>query len=776
MALSPQLDQLPSEPEIDNPLLPGARVKRASDIVSDYQTLFDEDFMAAQDRARAQSMVDGDTPYSEEELRRLGIHGITNVNWGDLTTAQTEAEQPFNDILDSMSSFGRVPIHKGVVDEMQANRLEKIIEEELHRMITEWDDFHVNWILNAHFFTMWGVSFTYRDDHLDWRWNVGSMQDFKLPRGTKASINKIDRITCKVSMQPSDLYRKLQSEEIINGTGWNRNAIIKSVNRASPQPLNTSDPEALQAMYKDNAVFSGNTSVVVEVVHMWCKELDGTVSHYIADYNGKSSDNDEFLYERRSEYGSMDQFINAYLYGVGTNGDFHSIRGNAYNLFGAAFALNKLRCAFIDKARDEAVTFLQTENEDATIDNMLTPRGPYFQLNTGVNFVERTTPPIAGSLVPAIGEMNNVFRMRSGGMAPRATAMMERGQKTKYELQRRDEMEGKLSSDALNRFFTAWKRDYREVVRRVSNRDLSPEHPGGVEVFEFRRRCIERGVPEEALVNLDYNNISLNMGIGKGSTAERRSVLDYLNERVVPRLDPAGQRTVLRDSVAAYTNARYAELLVPEEEGQRPPIDQQIANMENQLMQLSVAPVLEPNQDHVVHVGTHILLLQDYNDRIAAAEVELQDAIPQMQVAADHCTEHMQYIDPETEPYPIFKEALQQLNEVIVNGAKHIESERRKMEKAAARGQPAPDIEGTPPGIEIKAADARARLATMQQESAFKLQAKRVEAEQDLIIRQRKADQDLAINDAKAASQLRNAELLRKVSAGTRKPTPAPAQ
>jgi hypothetical protein len=758
------LDSLPSEPAIQNPALPGARIKKASDIVSDYQTLFDEDFMAAQDRARAQSMVDGDSPYSEEELRRNGIHGITNVNWGDLASAQREAEQPFNDILESMSSFGRVPFREGAVAPEQRARLERVIEEELYRLITKWDDFHFRWTLNAHYFTMWGVSFTYHDDHLDWRWNVGSMQDFKLPRGTKASINAVDRVACKVSMQPSDLYQKLQSAEIIGG-GWNREQIIKSVNRAQPKPLNTSDPEALQAMYKDNAVFAGNTTVVVEVVHEWVKELDGSVSHYIADYNGKSEDNDGFLYERRSEFGSMSQFINAYLYGVGTNGDFHSIRGNAYALFGSAYALNKLRCAFIDKARDEATTFLTTENEDATIDTMLTPRGPYFQVNTGTTFVERTTPPAAHNLVPAISAMTDVFRMRTGGMAPNATSSMDRGQKTKYELQRRDEMDGKLSSDVLRRFFTAWGRDYREVVRRVSNADLTTDHPGGDEVMEYRRRCIERGVPEEALFQLDYDNISLNMGIGKGSTSERRAALGYLNEFAMPRLDPMGQRILLREGVAAYTDARFALELVPEEEGQRPPIDQQIANMENQLMKLGVPAVLEPNQDHVVHCGTHILMLQELNEQITVAAVELQDVIPQMQVAAEHATAHMEFIDPMTEPYPVFKEALQQLNEVITNGAKHIESERRKAEKAAAMGQPAPDTAGTPPGIEMQAADARARLETMQQESVFKLQAKEAETRQKL-----------AINDAFAAQKIRHAELMNRVKMQTPTRTPKPAQ
>jgi hypothetical protein len=76
-------------------------------------------------------------------------------------------------------------------------------------------------------------------------------------------------------------------------------------------------------------------------------------------------------------------------------------------------------------------------------------------------------------------------------------------------------------------------------------------------------------------------------------------------------------------------------------------------------------------------------------------------------------------------------------------------------------GRPAPGTAGTPPGIEMQAADARARLESMQQESTFKLQAKGAEAQQKL-----------AINDAFAAQKIRHAELLNRVKTQTRTPAP----
>ena len=759
MSSASLLAKLPTEKSPPVPDVAAAtRIKRASDVVSQYQTLFSEDYVASRDRAVVQSMADRNAPYSDSVLRSLGITGITNVNWGDLGMAQQEAEKPFNSILMSMSHFGIVPFKNGVLPDTEAEGKEMIVAEELHRMITKWRDFRFRWKMNAHFFTMWGVSFTYRDDNLDWRWKVSSLQDVKIPRGTQASVNVVDRIFMKTDMTPSDLFSKIRDPEVGKLAGWNPEQIRRSCVNAQPKPLNTQSPEEMQAMWKDNSVYSGNTNIVVQVVHGFVKEVDGSVSHYIADYM-LNTDAAEFIYEKKGEFANMSEFINAYLFGVGTNGDIHSIRGNAFNLFPSASALNKLRCKLVDKANDEANTFLSTDNEDATIDNMITPRGPYFQLNTGVSFVERSTPPVAGNLVPAIDAMQGVFRVQTSGMAPRSTSQTEQGQKTKYELQRKDEIDSSLTSDSMDMYLEAWGWDYREVVRRVINPDLQPEHPGGEEAFDFRLRCEQRGVPWELLQQLDFNNINLNTGIGRGSSAERRSVLANLNETIYGRLDPEGQQTLTRDSIAAQTDYRYALMLVPRQAGQRPPVDKQIANDENQILLLGGNAIVVNNQNHEVHVSTHLELLLSYASQLEQVAIELSQAIPVMQKCSAHCNEHMRFLDPESPPYRLFKEQLQQTNEVITNGAKHLEADQRKAAEAEAKGQPAPD-ETTPPGVFGQAVDTRARLETMQQENRTKQE-----------ITKQQADQKLLINDAFAAQKLRHAEALAQIKSQPKPPT-----
>jgi hypothetical protein len=350
-------------------------------------------------------------------------------------------------------------------------------------------------------------------------------------------------------------------------------------------------------------------------------------------------------------------------------------------------------------------------------------------------------------------------------MAPRSTSQSEEGQKTKYELQRRDEIDSSLTSDAMDMFMEAWKWDYREVVKRVINPELHPDHPGGAQAFEFRKRCIERGVPEQALLLLDYDRITLNTGIGRGSSAERRSVLSNLNETIYGRLDPEGQQTLTRDTIAAQTDYRYALSLVPRMAGQRPPIDKQIANNENQLLQVGGNAIIVPNQNHEVHVSTHLELLQALNAALSNVEMELEEAIPVMQKASEHCGMHMEYLDPESAPYREFKQQLQQLGEVITNGAKHLEAERRKAEKEQAKMQGMPATEdGTPPGVFGQAVDAAAKMELLTQQGLTKME-----------LQKREADQKLLINDAFAAQKLKHMEAQQQVKARAPQKTPPQA-
>lgn len=74
---------------------------------------------------------------------------------------------------------------------------------------------------------------------------------------------------------------------------------------------------------KNNDIHEGYQNPTISVLHFWVRELDGSISHYIAaEMNPK-----KFLYEKISRYEKPEHAYVMFTYGVGSNGTYHSVRG-----------------------------------------------------------------------------------------------------------------------------------------------------------------------------------------------------------------------------------------------------------------------------------------------------------------------------------------------------------------------------------------------------------------------------------------------------------------
>jgi hypothetical protein len=742
--MSLQLSNVPNNPSTLPPIVDAEdgeiilrnRVKDPSALQSVWNGLFIADFQAMRARALVQSEVDGNPPFSEGRDRIHGMAGRTNVNFGYLSQSQREVEEPYIQLFHAIDQFGMVPTEFG--DEQQKLTWSQIISEEISRMVKNWSDFNFNVQLCVHQFTMFGVSFTFREDKYDWRWKVYDLQYLKLPRRTRATINDVDLVVCKVEMLPSELHRKIENRDAAIKAGWNPDEVLKAIKTAQQRSPDTSNPQETQQTYKDQDYFSGLSATTVQLIHGWIAEVDGTITHVIGRYDGQG----DWLYKCEGVYNHMSQLITAYTYGVGSNGDFYALRGNGWNGHNGSVMLNLMTCKFMDQAIFAATPAIQASSEDAVIDQMIQPRGPYNVVLQGTSFPEVPHVPFKDSLIPAIGSLTNIFNMRTSSFR---VGMSQDGKtpKTAEEIQSANAVQGRLATGGIDLFFDSWKNDFKEIVRRACNKDYPAGHGGWKEVLEFRKRCIKRGVPIEAIYAVDVDGIEINQGLGKGSVLERRTAAGAVMN-VMDRLDADGQQIALRTYLASHTDVAYANMLVPKQPGQRPPMDLQIANMENALMGLGQPAVIEPNQNHVIHVGTHLQKLDEVNTALSQLQIEMEQAIPQMQMIWQHAGEHMQFISQRNPLFKIYKEELQQLGEVVINGAKHLEAQQRKAaEQAQQAGEEVPAQESAMLSTDRQAVDAAARIAM--------LDAQKKALELDFAAK--KSAQELAQNDAKFAQQ-----------------------
>lgn len=740
------------------------RLKSPGDLVSQYETLYQADLTSAAQRTMAQEQRDGVPPYSLVKERAAGLAGRANINWMLLDSVASEAEAPYIDILDGIDEFCTMPTNFG----QEQDRLywERVIAEEFTRMIKSWPRFFPLWQQNVMIFVAEGLSFIFFDDDTDWRWSVKGQQYIKFPRRTDADINILDIICARVEMLPHKLFEHCQNKEAATQEGWDTDATWEAIKRCGGQHgIRGNDMQEWEMAWKNNDLILGSSNFTVPTIHGWVRELDGTVSHYICPADASDVQLTDpgigFLYKKEGKYRRMSNMIIPYSYGVGSNGTFHSVRGIHMKAFASCSGINRALNRMLDMAIHGSTPWITTQEEDTLTELPLTPMGPYGVLKPGAAFVENKVPPFEQTLIPALSYLQQVFQTRTRQFTSPAQSGIDKTERTAYEKRMQYEQEGKLSTSGMNLFKASWTAHLKEIARRVCRKGYRSDEPGGEEVTEFRARCIDRGVPAEAIDLVDTNRIEANLGLGKGSASERRIVVDTLNQTLFYRLDPQGQSYLNNMTAAAYAGTRVANILSPVEQGLRPPADLEFANLENAALSSGKNIPVLPNQNHLVHLGSHIQDMGQINDGIVSGQVPLDQAIPQLQLMQAHCNEHLQFCDQNNPQTATFKDILNQFNQVISNGAKQLFAEQAKMQREMEHngqigdGQEIPPQGGNVEGGQVPQEDS-ANSSTLVQaaQAQQKIRDMNLLTQQKLLQNAELHRQKLALRDAEVAAKI----------------------
>lgn len=826
-------DAVPSVVSPDKKLIMRGRVKSSAELATMFTTLFNEDLVASQKRAMIQSSVGGDAPKDQANLVRRGLGGSANVNWGSLGQAVEEAQTPYWRLLEALDTFITTPLSQDFLDTKMRSFIEPILAAGFSRMLTKWPSFRPRWSQLVNLYVSEGVGMTMHDDPYSWKWVVKGLSELKFPRSTPADVEYLDVIVCESYMRPDELMAKVRSEdegaeaykEAFSPTldveaetvvekpemgeftqvemtdedivvdekpavaqspeegfkrYWDKAAVLEAIKETSGSSgLDTNDPEAIARAWKGNDISYGITANTVRVIHGYVKELDGTVSHYICRFDGQG----EFLYRCEGKFADISELLTAFTEGVGTTGNFHSIRGLGYKLFSSTTGENKLTNKMLDNAMFAATPHLSTDNEDLNVEKMMTPMGPYMMMASGLNFQATHNQDVNDSIVPALQAIRGIIQTRASASSPVMSSQVDRTRKTATQVETETEMQGSMQSSSFSLFMASWEKLLVNTFKRVCRPDYLVTDPGGKEVHKLYARLLTQlqplGITDisqvvEILQHVDFDAMEVNSGIGKGSASERRSVVTALNQSLGGQLDPEGQRFLNRLTAASYAGYQIANQLVPDEPGLRPPMDAQVAQMENSLMSLGQPPAFEPNQDHFVHLEKHTEFLNAVNEGFGeqikaikpgtSGDDILRQTIDKMEPVWLHCNEeHMPMLSDMNPSKPQFKENLQQLGEFIKNSRKHLDAEAQR--ELEASGQAEGDLYGgVPAGLIIANADAAARASADKEKAMTAKTLAETEA-----IRTRtyldaaQARQNMAVKDVETSLKVK----------GANKPVPA---
>jgi hypothetical protein len=686
---------VPPSVDGDGKLILTDRIPDPKSALNTWQILWQADYENMVERASIARLLQGFPPFSQANDRRLGKGGRTNVNFGHVRRAWEAACAPYDLSLESMFPICYIPTNYG--DEQQREWMEPIISEEWSRAMLNWSQFHHLWQQNTRLFNSESVSLLIWEDELDWQWGVQGMQMVKFCRRVQPNVEKLDVWVAKVDMLEWDLFKRVRNPNRAEELGWNPEAVRQAVSQARPLNVMPSDFEEWQKIYKNLDMMPQVTAPMIETIHIWAQELDGTISHYIGRYDGAGP----WLYKQLGKYKKASDFMTMFTADVGTTGDLHGIRGLPHHLFNAGVMIDRTLSTAADAVIQASTTVLKFANNSALNSVPYRRSGAEMWLSEGVEFGENKSPKFQETLEPWYRLMMEIFNDQGGSQRPPQRQGKAGPYVSDMQAQAATTEGNQLTAAAMNRFFPMYRQHFQGVIMRMIRKTYDQGEPGGREVWDIINNLEARGVPRQAWYDVNIGGIEINPGIGRGSLAARQQALDTLMEKY-QFLDESGQNKLLRAWVTFHSNPRWGKELVPLKAGQRPPQDLEDADNENigfASNPIAAAMVkIKPNQNNEVHCRSHCGGLTFVFQQNAQGQMPLDQAVQMMTPWHAHATEHWKLINPQSPAYKELKAVLEQMNEFITNGAKHIAAEQQKAMEAQQGAQGAPDAAGAAAG------------------------------------------------------------------------------
>jgi hypothetical protein len=745
--------ELENLPEKGSP--PKKRIKSSESLVAIANKYIEQDESAAYLRARAQALVNGEAPYDAEELKTKGLTHVVNANFGEASSIMEAALAPYIELQNGVPRIANV-----IMDsyEGDSNEDSEIISEEFDWMLKEWSDHAYNMQLLSREFVGDGVGVAMWPDERSIFWEPCGLKDFKVARDTKVSDEAIEVAIVQRSMSVSELYNYIRNPKAAKELGWNINAVKQAIWKASTKKDQwknyTAHWEDFEQEIKENDLYAGESAYHrAQLIYGYNREFDGKFTQLIG-----CRDSSDFLYQRYSRYGNVNQCFVIFTYGVG-QGTFHTIRGLKQKIYNQIQISNRVLCQAAQAAITSGLIQLQGDAE-AIQDFQYIEVGPYTFIPSGLTPIQLQPPAVATQGLPVYNLMTQVLQNNTGSYRSRQTTP-EGQARSATEVVQQARQESTLNAAALELFYTPYNKLLTEQYRRAVSPLLTANDRGGRLALEFRKRCLRRGVSVERL--RQFSKVTAFRAMGDGSPVMTEMASKQLME-LYSLMDEKGKENTLRSVIAGISGVGWQKVnLFVSEKGPRRTIDFDIANLENGNLRQGVPQMVHDSQNHAVHIEAHIPMISEIIEAHRQQQMADEQALQILRPAADHVTEHLVMFSENSYRAQEVRELKRQLqnltayiNELEQQVINRMMAQQSEMQNQFAE-QP---TEGVDPQTELELQKAQMKLAEMQEKRMMNQETHQQKME---TIRQQ-----MALNDLKTRSSI--LEKTARPAAGGRPP------
>jgi hypothetical protein len=711
--------------------VPKTRVKDASSARSMLYTLLEDDQVASYRRSQIQGIIDGNPPYNEQQLKEMGQGDRINVNWGHAGAKIETAVIPYFDILTSVPHYMTVKTKYGK-DMGKREEWSRIITEEVHTALTKTNpSFITQHQVAVKQLTIHGQGCLYWADGTDFKAKAIEPWALVVPKGAGVDQDAWEFCYILDEMYCEELYRYIEDPDAAERGGWNVDQCQEAIMDAKVDEQDQRRPwEWYQRELKNNALYySYAKSKVVKVAHMFVREYDGRISHYIFDRLNST----EFLCEVPSRYKKFSNAFTVFLNGVG-NGYYHGVRGLGQALYPWAEAMNRLNNQTVEGAILSGATMFQPNSAKDAEGLKTIQIGPYRILPPGLNLVQVNTTPNLQAAMSVAQMFQGQEADQTGSYMPSIAGGGRKKSNKEVEIEIGEK--SRLTNTRAEIYLQSLDLHYKEVYRRLANPNILEEDHGGPEAIAFQEACANRGVPVAAL--LDIDSVKATRSIGQGSSAARMQAMELIS-RYLPQLPESNRKRVINANIAAIAGENGVATFGIPEQTKPDGNDMSIASLENNAFQSGGQVIVDPDQNHFVHLTVHLQFAGQIVQGVQGQQVDPRQASQIMSSEIPHLLVHLQNMEGD----PTRKEQFDSMNEQVGELMKIADQINSMAQAMQEQEQEAMMQEQQQP-----------QQTPQMMVAMNKIQLDQAKFQNDAMLKQQKVQQQLELKDKQVAQKL----------------------
>lgn len=669
---------------------PPSRIGDPGDAYNYAYDLIQADDLRAQFRTYIQGNIDGNAPYPKSRRDR------TNLNSRKGSAIITQFQLPYYDLLCEVPYLADIETAYGTSTEI-ADWSEKIIEE-FDRMVKRWEDWDQTMQQVVNQMLVHNIGHLYWENaYADWRPEPARMSEILVADQSPVRLSKLEAVVLRKGYLTTELMGFVDDEKVARKLGWNIRATKQAVKDAyrttAMPPDNTSQWEYFQQKRKNADLYFGSYECErVWSAHVMVREFDGKISNHLIRTDQQTN---AFLFSSMGSFNSMEELICPFFYDIG-NGSWHAGAGLGKEIFPYCQVFNNLWCKEIDAAIISASVLVQAKDSTAakqaqmwTLDNLKI-------IPEGVTFLEHQIGQNIGATRGVRQDMDQGLNQNIGALlkAPGTPNPRKSSKLGLAEMQQA----AQIGKGKINMFYSYLDRLYLNMFRKAVRLMFLPSiYPGSASAKEMWRRLKLRGVPREALEQID--SVKATRSIGAGSAANAMMITEALLE-LAPSLKEEGRVNAIRLYVSRLAGSRASELLCGKMGDRDTKTSQDsIAQLENNAMRQGGKVIVSDDDDHVIHLHSHNddagQHLQEVEGQ-AHGELQIEDLQPlyvHLTAYQPHAQEHLQGLEGDPIRKKEYTELKQQFEQIVryigkIRNALEEMIQKRQKEQQDAAAQP----------------------------------------------------------------------------------------